>query len=313
MRINYTRYTIVILCILLLIGGIFSVSSLAIGQNAKSTVVSPAKPITDVSKLPKVTRSMMDAQNPQSPLFNKSILPLYGPANFGQNNTIGKKLYTSSVTAAANPDHFFYGTYIFNSATVIAVYAIQQIQPSYQVTNGNLLYAPTICGPLNCPLEAVTTYTNGNLYFGVWDHTVENFIRFDQIDSNWKNKYVRNINGLGNAYQVEIVTDGGSQWWVGIYNYQAGHWDWVNYVNHNMSPQMGHGWDFWEAYYYQPYPTSQPPIESQWVQEYDTSDHNWHLVDTMRGFVDTSVNPPMAITGFSYQMIALYHDWKVWR
>ena len=286
--------------------------------DSKGIILQPAKPIinlTDVQTKPLV---LPDNLNPQSNNFNKSTLPKIGLINFGQieSNNTTNDLGMQTINPLDTSDyHCFWGTLIYNSNTVTGVEALQQVQPNY-ILNTETLYAPTLMGPTNCPLEAVSCYYGGKVYVQVWDHNLDNvpvtkWIYQAQVDTAFQNKYVRYLSNIPQGYQVEILHYNGV-WYCMLYNWVGNYWETI--ATDSTSLPVAHGWDMWETHFTEPYPTSQPVIESQGLMELDTTDNNWHLVDTSRGFVDTSPPPDVfPFSGYSWSWVAMYHDWKVWK
>ncbi|MGA9139121.1 MAG: hypothetical protein WBZ29_02795, partial [Methanocella sp.] len=141
----------------------------------------------------------------------------------------------------------------------------------------------------------------------VWDHIEGDFVKWMPMDSTFMSNYVRYISNIPNGYQVEVLKYQGT-WYVMLYNWNQGYWQTVWTSTHEMS--TGHGWDFWEGYFWTPYPTSQSRIEAQGIMEYDTSDNNWHYVDILRGMPE--MNPFPFWTPYNVNWVAMYHDWQIW-
>lgn len=274
----------------------------------EAQVIAPATPIIDSSKAHYAVNETLNLNNPKNPLYGKVKLPPIGPS--GKKYLVENQTITSETVAPAQAvNHIYWGAGITDNSNIIASAAVQQILPTYSVTGGNTLYAPTLMGPYNCPLEAVTVYFDGALVFGVWDHTLSSnqWIVYQLMDSSFKDKYVRNINGLSNAYQVEVVRTGSSFWQVYLYNFRDSCWDIIEYKNHNLGFTRG-GWDMWEAYYSTPYP-SQPQIQSTNVQVYDIRDNQLHNVDSSYGYSISSGD----LTGYTRSFISNFYNWALYR
>jgi hypothetical protein len=201
-------------------------------------------------------------------------------------------------------NHIYWGTLIQDANSITGVQATQTILPTYQVTNGNTLYAPTICGPNYCPLEVVTDYNGGQLYWGIWDHTKDGkgnaWAVLDTVNSAFMSTYAP-----GGTYTCEILWQNGD-WNVYLFDWNTGAWSYQGGVPYSLSYSQ-RGWDMWEAYYSTPYPT-QPVIESSNLDVY-VAGLGWETCNSVFGgsFTTGGVSPPYTTT-----WLTQYSSWEVY-
>lgn len=269
--------------------------------------VTPAQPLTDTSKATSFIAPELNVLDPRSSLYGKVVFPNQTPLDL-PNIGFSENISSNTVNPLVKPTHMWFGTYINNNNVYWAVFATQQVQLNLNLNGmGQSLYAPTLCGPNHCPLEASTWYytdvneLNTNRYFGVFDHDKGYYVVQIPMTTTFSNTYVRFINGE-TCYQVEIYKDNYG-WQVILYNFLTQKWDKLltNPETQDYSSNT-YGWDVCEPLFNGPPWQSLPHIESMSLQVENIN--VFHNVDSSYG--SNYVSNPYPYTK---NWVSNYYDW----
>jgi len=221
-------------------------------------------PLIDISKAMPAD-PMENINNPKSPQYDPNAQ--YGPAGtrFGPPGKRGAdiSLLAPATVSPLTTDHQYWGTTFVNTpTTTYGVYAYQFVSTTLAVNNNDILYAPTMACPNDCPLEMTTEYTdqNNTMYrqVRVWDFTLGGFEWTTNIDSTFCSKYVND-----NYYIAEILYIS-PYWYACLYNWNTLEWDYVYYQSNLPGEQ--NSWSMWEEYNMSSSWPTLPQIYSKWME-----------------------------------------------
>ncbi len=193
------------------------------------------------------------------------------------------------------------------TSSINGVYAKSEVHDNgYTLADGTTLYAPTMMGPGNSPLEIVTAYYNpsGSTYdtldkVFVYDHTTDDWEYTVVIDSTFLDKYTSG----SNYYFGEIIDDNGT-WKAKLYNFNTASWETL--YSQSSDGSNDNGWYLWEEDAFSSgCPTADPEIEGDLLKV--NYDGNWVLAtDIYSSTYDTGLP-----CSFSGTWDNNYYNWRV--
>lgn len=261
----------------------------------------PPEPLSDPSKAAPDSTKDLNLADPNH--------PDYGKMQFPERGRLGQLPESSSTYI-----HKYWGTGINYYQNALRAYAGHEVRPDLQLPSvpagkqALVLYAPTLLPPNNSPAESVTIYrrysgsSSTQRAWGVYNHVSGSWTVWKAIDATFLSKYVRNFPEWGGQlYYTEIDKVGPNTWSVYLYNFNTSLWE-IQTTITGTGP-YANGWDFWEIYLDQAWP-SLPDIEASGIRIYVNG--SWQLVTPTYGYEAYECCMPY-YRYFSPQ----YHRWYV--
>jgi hypothetical protein len=295
--------------ILVLILGLSSISYAAKLNNekAKKPDVWP-QPITNPSEAVSFSHPDKNRVNPESPLYSPGALQ--GPPRWHVGlNTLEHEGELSIPTPEGGEfeeGHRGYGTIISRTTGVTYTYGHLNYFSSLSIPSGDYLYAPTMLGTNDSPLEILSRYywDSGNMKreIAVYNHnkTLPSerwVVSIGEVDDYLYNGF----------YAAEILPYQGS-WYAMVYNYDTDEWEtWHTYVGGQGPNEGGEGWCIWEEWGFD---------ESNWPDLDDEVFEAKELIINYSGdtYVTSSHGYECDEVGsapYDFDMVNNYYRWQV--
>ncbi len=218
----------------------------------------------------------------------------------------------------AGSGHEAFGTDLdVNPTNLSGVYAKMEVHTGLNVKADTFLFAPTMKGPGNSPLEITTAYDNVG---GSNEKQRVVLYNFNDDEYDWTNAKVINQDFLddytvtsdGNDYYYgQIWYDAlGQEWKAEIYNYDTSSWEEIGTDPDDYST-IAEGWVAWEEHDMDGWfnvncPTTLPQIDAEYIKVYTGS--AWpSATSTYASVMDTG--SICGVTGASFN--TNYSDWEV--
>jgi hypothetical protein len=250
MKKVYIMWLIALFIVSLIISAVPAMANDPEYDNSETELVPP---LSDPSKIDYDALTKYDLLNPKNPNYDPSLKNGPEGTRFGPpgKNTPNISELSQGVNSPL-VDQQCFGTNIFYNSNIFGVYANQSIYNNINLNeSGDNLFAPTIIGPNQCPLEMTTEYkragstTSRGIRLWKWNNGQAQGISYLDASPTFMSSYTR-----GGRYLMEILYVAASQKWRALlYNYDTSMWASLGPLVPSQTGGQTSGWDIWEEWY----------------------------------------------------------------